>query len=119
MSDGSTIQTSTVYVSVGNKLRVYKSVDEVPPDVRKQLEQSTTGANSISILIADDRGREEIARAIGGLPTPVQSRLAGRLQARKEAKETRLPLWKSWKLWVEIALVGGTGLIVWLAFTWR
>ena len=85
--DDRTIQTSTIYVSVGNKLRVYKSVDEIPPDVRKKLEQSTTGANSVSILIADDRGREEIARAIGGLPTPVQSRLAGRLQARKVAKE--------------------------------
>ncbi len=119
MNDGRTIQTSTIYVSVGNKLRVYKSVDEIPPDVRKKLEQSTTGANSVSILIADDRGREEIARAIGGLPTPVQSRLAGRLQARKEAKENQNAFWNSWKLWVEIGLVGGAGLVVWLAFTWR
>jgi hypothetical protein len=119
MNDGRTIQTSTIYISIGNKLSVYKSVDEIPPDVRKKLEKSTTGANSISILIADDRGREEIARAIGGLPTPVQSRIAGRLQARKEARVSPNAFWTSWKLWVEIALVGGAGLVVWLAFTWR
>ena len=120
-NDGGTLRTSTIYIGVGKETLVYNSVDEVPPELRKRLVQTTSGGNSVSILIADERGREEIGRAIQGLPSPVRSRLAGIL--RKGRRETRRVqsrvFWKSWKLWVELAVVGSGGLAVWLAFTWQ
>jgi hypothetical protein len=121
MNDGGTVRTSTIYIGVGKETRVYSSVDDVPPELRRRLVKSTSSGNSVSILIADEKGREEIARAIQGLPSPVQSRLAGVL--RRGSRETRRSvsrsLWKSWKLWVELAVVGSAGLAVWVAFTWR
>ena len=68
-----TLKSSTIFISVGEKTSVYRSVDEVPPRLRKKLEQSTNGMNSATILIADRRGRQEIARAIRGLPSGVRS----------------------------------------------
>ena len=61
-----TLKSSTIFISVGDKTRVYRSVEEVPPPLRKKLEQSTNGIHSATILIADRRGREEILRAIRG-----------------------------------------------------
>jgi hypothetical protein len=119
MKDDGTIQTSAVFVGVGKTTRVYKSIDEVPPDLRERLVQTTSGSNSISILIADERGREEIARAIQGLPTPVQSRLAGRMIARNEPDRRGFHLRPDRTLYLSLAVMGAAGLAIWLAFTWR
>ncbi len=43
---------------------VYRSVDEIPPPLRNKLLQSTSNPNSRTILIADRRGRREIAHAM-------------------------------------------------------
>lgn len=66
-------QTSTVLISSGDTEGVYRSVEEVPAPLRTRLMKSTNGANSATILIADRRGREEIARAMKG--TPAQRKL--------------------------------------------
>ncbi|HTS28437.1 MAG TPA: hypothetical protein VMH81_21335 [Bryobacteraceae bacterium] len=68
-------QTSTVLISSGGADLVYRSVDEVPPQLRTKLLKSTNGANSATILIADQRGRKEIAKAMKNLPGPAQRRL--------------------------------------------
>jgi len=68
-------QTSTVLISTGGGERVYRSVDEVPARLRNRLLKTTNGANSATILIADRRGRKEIARAMRKLPWPAQRRL--------------------------------------------
>jgi hypothetical protein len=70
-----TYQTSTVLISTGGNERVFRSVDEVPAPLRTQLLKSTNGANSATILIADRRGRREIARAMRNLPGSAQRRL--------------------------------------------
>jgi len=53
---------------------VYRSVDEIPPPLRSKLLQSTNNPNSRTILIADRRGRKEIAKAMrnlsGAAPRP-------------------------------------------------
>src|ERR1700731_3236956 len=74
-----TVKTSTIFIAKGNKTQVYRSVSEVPPRLRKQLEDSTNSFNSATILIADRRGREEILRALNGLPSGLRSRLASSL----------------------------------------
>ena len=67
-----TLKSSTIFISVGNKTEVYRSVADVPPPLRKKLEQSTNGINSATILIADRKGKEEIVRAIRGLPSSLR-----------------------------------------------
>ena len=48
---------------------MYRSVDEVPARLRSRLGGTPpTGATRATILIADRRGREEIAKALQALP---------------------------------------------------
>ena len=54
---------------------MYRSVEEVPARLRSRLVKSTNGSNSATILIADRRGRQEIARTMRSLPGPAQRRL--------------------------------------------
>jgi hypothetical protein len=68
-------QTSTVLISAGGADLVYRSVEEIPPGLRTKLLKSTSGGNSGIILIADRRGRQEIAKSIGKLPDAVPGRL--------------------------------------------
>jgi hypothetical protein len=50
-------------------------VEEVPVRLRNKLLRSTNGANSATILIADRRGRKEVAKAMRSLPGPTRRRL--------------------------------------------
>jgi hypothetical protein len=68
-------QTSSVLISAGGADLVYRSVDEVPVRLRNQLLKSTNGQNSATILIADRRGRREVAKAVRALPGSSQKRL--------------------------------------------
>ena len=70
-------QTSTVLISARGADLVYRSVDEIPAPLRTKLLQSTNSANSGTILIADRRGRKEIAKAMRNLPGAAQRRLHG------------------------------------------
>jgi hypothetical protein len=67
-------QTSSVLISTSGTERVYRSVEEVPAALRTRLLKSTNGANSATILIADRRGRQEIAKAMRNLPGPAPRR---------------------------------------------
>ena len=79
-------QTSTVLISEGGSDQVFRSVDEVPGPLRTRLLKSTNGANSATILIADRRGRKEIARAMRNLPAHAQRRLMQAILANPEAR---------------------------------
>lgn len=132
-----TVKTSTIFIAKAGKTRVYRSVEEVPAALRKELEVSTNSFNSATILIADRRGREEIIRALNGLPSTLRSRLASSLSpknaaasspANKTPAETHtdsarptfiqmLPFLQ--RNWLEISLPVAVGLIVWAAFNYR
>lgn len=75
-----TFQTSSVLIASRGGDRVYRSVQEVPASLRTLLLKSTNGANSATILIADRRGRQEIARAMRNLPGTAQRRLRRAMQ---------------------------------------
>lgn len=109
--DRLTVKTSTIFICVGAKTKVYRSVEEVPPKLRRKLQESTTGLNAATILIADRKGREEIVKALQGLPSGLHPR-PGRA-ARKEARSM------DWKTWAEILLPGLIGLLIWIAFNYR
>ena len=85
-----TLKSSTIFISVGNKTEVYRSVADVPPSLRKKLEQSTNGINSATILIADRKGKEEIVRAIRGLPSNLRSKLSTSLREDPPATERKV-----------------------------
>jgi len=61
-------QTSTVLISTGGADLVYRTVEEIPSGLRTRLLKSTSGGNSGTIVIADRRGRKEIANVVGRLP---------------------------------------------------
>jgi len=84
--DSGLYQTSTVLISAGGADLVYRSVEEVPAQLRTKLLKSTNSANSATILIADRRGRKEIAQAMRKLPGPAQRRLMHSLLASQTAR---------------------------------
>ncbi len=112
-----TLKSSTIFISVGNKTEVYRSVNDVPPQLRKKLEQSTNSINSATILIADRKGKEEIVRAIRGLPSSLRSRLTHSLRSEARKESHASGRWTLlWQDWAEILLPAAIGLTVWLLF---
>lgn len=119
-----TLKTSTIFIAKGGKTRVYHSVNDVPPLLRKQLEDSTNGFNSRTILIADRRGREEILRALNGMPSALRSRLTSSLNTPPEPNPASEPRYARAlnflrRNWAEVLLPSAVGVIVWLAFHYR
>jgi len=117
-----TLKSSTIFISVGNKTEVYRSVAEVPPSLRKKLEQSTNGINSATILIADRKGKEEIVRAIRGLPSNLRSKLGTSLREEAPRAEPRVVIdWTKWLAaledWGEFLLPAAIGAAVWVLFS--
>lgn len=118
-----TLKTSTIFISIGGKTRVYRSVDDVPAPLRKKLEQSTNGLNSATILIADRRGRQEIARAIRGLPSNVRPPQLKTRPAEPPAPAPARPWYRVLHFlrlhWAELLVPPALGAAVWLLYAFR
>ena len=111
-----TAKSSTIFIGTGADVRVYRSVEEVPPALRRKLQESTRGINAATILIADKRGREELVRALQAQPPQVQRRLSGtvlppRPQERPKPGK-RLPR-ASVRTWLELLLPVVIGASLW------
>ncbi len=111
-------QTSTVLISSGGSDQVYRSVDEVPELLRERLIQSTNGANSATIVIADRRGRQEIGRAIRSLPGPIQRRLIEAVVGSSKG-EPRFALTRVWRISLAATLILLIAALVWFVFASR
>jgi hypothetical protein len=111
-----TAKTSTIFIASGAKTTVYRSLGEVPPGLRRKLQESTQGLNSATILIADKRGREELVRALQGRPSDVECRLAENIRAKERGAEPtklgRTPF--SLRTWLELLLPVAIGASLWL-----
>jgi hypothetical protein len=103
-----TARSSTIFIATGAETRVYRSVEDVPPALRRKLVESTRGMNSATILIADKRGREELVRALQGRASDVQCRLADTIRSRE--RQNQQPQvehrysFRSVQIWLELLL---------------
>jgi len=110
-------QTSSVLIASGSTRTIYRSVEEVPQGLRSRLLKSTNSSNSATILIADRRGRQEIARAMRNLPAPSQRRLMRSILSGGPAEG--LPAWMTpWRRRAILAIVLlGALAVIGLVFT--
>lgn len=90
-----TARSSTIFIATGSETRVYRSVDDVPPELRQKLVSCTRGINSATILIADKHGREELVRTLQGAPGGVECRFLENQRSRRPEAESSDPVKKS------------------------
>ena len=121
-----TVKTSTIFIAKRGRTRVFRSVQDVPPGLRKELEESTNSFNSATILIADRRGRAEIIRALNGLPSGLRSRLTASLAPRAAGEAAPAVKPDAPRLvrflrrrWLEITLPAAVAVVIWAAFHFR
>ena len=111
-----TAKSSTIFITDREKTNVYRSLGDVPTDLRRKLHESTQGVNSATILIADKRGREELVRALQGRPSDVQCRLADTIREKerveRSGKSIKIP--SSVRTWLELLLPVAIGASLWL-----
>ncbi len=69
-----TVRTSAILIADARRTAVYRTLEEIPPELRRKLAQSTTGANADTLLIADRRGAQELIRA--NLRALIEERIA-------------------------------------------
>ena len=98
--DSGVFKTSTVWISAGGSDRVFESVEEVPPQLREALRESTRGRDSATIVIADRLGRREL---LGAQPDTPPARSPGWLSPR-------------WRLPIALILAGAALAAAVLAF---
>jgi hypothetical protein len=111
-----TLKSSTIFISVGDKTRVYRSVEDVPAPLRKKLEQSTNGIHSATILIADRRGREEILRAIRG-GSNLKTRLTASLRNDAAAQTPAHRLLRWTRNSAEFVIPAAMGILTYFLFS--
>jgi hypothetical protein len=113
-----TARSSTIFIATGGQTHVYRSVNEVPPALRRKLQDSTRSMNSATILIADKRGQQELVRALQARPTNVQRRLAEIISPPQTAEQQLTTAQKPyvsspWRKWLEILLPVALGASLW------
>lgn len=113
------IKTSTIFVTVGRHTHIYRSPDDMPEFIREKVQKTTSGANTCTILIADRRGREELARAIRGDNASIPLRITTRARQHREELE-RLPgRFRARRHWLELGLVGLLGSLLYALASWQ
>ena len=113
-----TAKRSTIFIANAKGIQVFHSVAEVPPPLRRKLQETTRSTNSATILIADRQGREELVRALQGEPSSVQCRLAETLRAKQARPAQEIPAPARVKLplgWIVLLFLVLIFVSVWLA----
>jgi hypothetical protein len=115
-----TLKTSTIFISKGDRTRIFRSVGEIPEPLRRELEEAHNSFNSETILIADRRGREELRRELNGLPTPLRTRLGRSLDPPAAEPATPVPTHEPRRFpqpqrWWALAVPIGMALAAWAA----
>jgi hypothetical protein len=107
-----------VLISAGGADLMYRSVEEVPAPLRTKLIESTNGDNARTILIYDERGRREIAKALRAMPGPQQSLLDSVFGGAEVPESWLTPVRKGIILGLLVLMVLATLALVW-AHRWH
>jgi hypothetical protein len=109
---------STIFIAAGDQLHVFHSLEEVPDELRKKLLETTRGAGAATILIADQRGREEILRAAETSQSELDRRLAAVMAAPRAAAPGRTAPWNA--RWIRLlSLAAALACVLWAALAGR
>ena len=92
-----TFRTSTILIATEGKTRMYKSRSEMAPELRQELQRTLNSAMAATILIADQRGRDEILKLLRGEPSALRG-ASGVIRRKLRAEpatavRTVLPVW--------------------------
>ena len=115
----STYKTSTILVSTGKKkkTRVFRSMEEIPANLRDKLHANISGPNSRTLIVADRRGREYLIRTLKRA-TRRSSPIAPR-PARAAKSFALRDRWEELKqYWLEIGLIALLGVASWTLLHW-
>ncbi len=92
-----TFRTSTILISTDGQTRMYKSRSEMPVETRQEMQRTLNSSMAATILIADQRGREEILKLLRGEPSALRSNSGSiRRKLRPEApapSRVLVPVW--------------------------
>ena len=110
-------RTGFVRVASSQGDRIYRSLDELPADLRDQARHALEGANAETILIADPESYERIVKSGGAKPDELHWLRPGKhfedpkaLSADEEPAPD-----KQWKVTLGIGIAGILALwIIWL-----
>ena len=101
-------------IEAGEKHGFYRSVQEVPEPLRRQLLEITSGANSGTIVIADRAGKEQITQVMARRET-ARERMAGPENPAAKQREWRIA-GVSWIVWAGVLLIVAAGGVIAAAF---
>jgi hypothetical protein len=110
------ISTSSVRVAAGKADAIYHSLDELPPDLRRQLRKAIAGPNAETIVIADEHGREQIFQILQSLPPEAQKKALAALRAA-EPPPPPTPALRFWRALLLFSGLGCLALLLW--WVWR
>ena len=99
------MKTSVVMISAGGERGFYRSVQDVPEPLRRQLLETTTSHNSGTIVIADRAGKEQITQVLARREAnPEPDPMPTTVEAEVEAVAVPAPR-VAWLAWAGMALV--------------
>jgi len=96
------MKTSAVMIATAGDMGFYRSVQEVPEPLRTQLIETTSSANSGTIVIADRVGKEQINQIVGRRENAKEREMA---TAKNSRPGRRSFLGYSWIFWAGAFLI--------------
>ncbi|MGH9718597.1 MAG: hypothetical protein ACRD8O_00160 [Bryobacteraceae bacterium] len=109
------VKSSAVLISTAEGEEVYDSVEEVPEDLRQTLANLSKGGLWETFIIADKRGRREIARFLRSLPgEPLAPAVADQIEREPEPQRRA---GRGWLRWLGLLLVVAAAAVVWWQFS--
>jgi hypothetical protein len=106
------VKTSTVLIATGSRNDFYRSVQEVPESLRRQLIETTNSENSGVVVIADRAGKEQWTEIVAHREAEQeQAREAGIAESRATPPDRRFA-GLSWAAWAGLLLFLAAGAMV-------
>lgn len=108
------VKSSAVLIATGDENSFYRSLQDVPEPLRRQLIETTNSENSGMIVIADRAGKEQWTEIVAH--REAQQALAVQSASKLPAAETSAPVrglgGLSWSAWAGILLFLAAGAMI-------